>query len=167
MGGPGIRVTQFGGGQPRARPRRGEAEPPQQTLGSMIAGLLPIILLFLLPLLSSIFSGSGSAGPSFTLDQAAHPYTKSMKTRDLKVPYWVNPNEYNDLSRRQRESLEHRVEVRLVSDLNHQCGQEKNIRDQLIIDAQGWFATDERKMEKARKMKMKACERLDELKNRA
>jgi DnaJ family protein B protein 12 len=90
-----------------------------------------------------------------------------MKTRDLKVPYWVNPNEYNDLSRRQRESLEHRVEVRLVSDLNHQCGQEKNIRDQLIIDAQGWFATDERKMEKARKMKMKACERLDELKNRA
>jgi Domain of unknown function (DUF1977) len=167
MGGPGIRVTQFGGPQPRRRPRPGEPEPPQQSFGSMITSLLPIILLFLLPLLSTLFSGSGSVGPSFTIDKSTPPYTKGLKTRDLKVPYWVDPSEYKDLSRRQKESLDHRVEVRLVSDLNHQCGQERNMRDQLIIEAQGWFSTDERKMAKARGMKLKSCERLEELKNRA
>jgi DnaJ homolog subfamily B member 12 len=167
MGGPGIRVTQFGGGAPRRRPRPGEPqqEQPQQSTGSIIASLLPILLLFLWPLLSSIFSGSGTVGPAFTLDKATPPYTKALKTRDLKIPYWVNPSDYRDLSRGQKDKLERRVEVKLVSDLNFNCEQEQRERDRLFIEAQGWWSVDERKMEKARKHKMPACDRLQQLKN--
>jgi DnaJ family protein B protein 12 len=166
MGGPGIRVTQFGGGAPRRRPRPGEAQqqPQQQSASSILASLLPLLLLFLLPLLSSIFSGSGSVGPTFTLDKATPPYTKGLKTRDLKVPYWVNPSEYRDLSRSQRDKLERRVEVKLVSDLNLHCEQEERERQRLVLEAQGWWTVDERKMDKARKFKMPACERLQQLK---
>jgi DnaJ family protein B protein 12 len=164
MGGPGIRVTQFGGGQPRRRPRPGEPEP-QQTVGGTITSLLPLILLFLIPILSSLFSGSGSAGPSFTFDKSTQ-HTKSVKTSNLKIPYWVIPSEFTDLTRNQRSQLDHKVEVELVSDLKHKCQQEKTVQENLMMDAQGWFSTDEQLMEKARNMKLKACERLGELKNR-
>jgi len=166
MGGPGIRVTQFGGGMPRRRPRAGEAQQ-QQSASNILTSLLPLLLLFILPLLSQLFSGSGSPGPNFTLDKSEPPYTKALKTRALKVPYWVDPSEYRDLSRSQREKLDHRVEVRLVSDLNARCEKEQQDREHLYYAAQGWFTVDKDKEAKARNFKMPSCERLQKLKNAA
>jgi DnaJ homolog subfamily B member 12 len=166
MGGPGgIRVTQFGGGQPRRRPRAGEQQTPPQSIGSIIFSLLPVLLLFLFPLITSLFSGSGSVGPSFTVDRAIPPYTKKLTTQDLKIPYWINPSDFQGLSRSQRDDLDHRVNMRVVGNLQHQCEREKNEQAQLIMEAQGWWSTDEKLMAKARNMKLPACNRLRELKN--
>ena len=49
-GGPGFTVHRMGGGVPRRRPRTGD-EPEQGGLGGL-AQLLPLLLLFVLPLLS-------------------------------------------------------------------------------------------------------------------
>src|ERR1700709_2288324 len=71
-GGPGVRVHQFGGARPRRRPRDPHApQEPPATLRSTIMGLLPLLILFVLPLISSFFSGgSTAAGPSMRFDHA-------------------------------------------------------------------------------------------------
>ena len=160
MGGPGIRVTQFGGQGPRRRPRPGEPAESQQSISSILTSLLPLILLFVLPLLSSLFSGSTPSGPSFRMDASRHPHIKKFVTPDHKVPYWVNPDEVKDLNKRQMRDLHHRVEVRLVTELSHKCQIEKQGQEDLMMEAQGWFFQDEEKMEKARRMELKACNKL-------
>jgi len=166
MGGPGggIRMTQFDGQGPRRRPRNGGQEQPRPSISTFIAALLPIFLLFGLPLLSTILSSSNfSYGPNFVLEKSHPPYTKRLYTSQLNVPYWVDPSEFDDLSRRQRRDMEHRVEVQLISNLRYQCQVESAQRDELIMEAQGWFSTDQKKMDKARKMELKSCKQLGEL----
>ncbi|KAH0122713.1 hypothetical protein KCU67_g17936, partial [Aureobasidium melanogenum] len=75
-GGPGVRVHQFGGGAPRRRPQaaRDPNQPPPSLLQSL-QSLLPLLLLFIFPLLSGLFSGNGtSSGPSVRLEPSP-PYT--------------------------------------------------------------------------------------------
>jgi DnaJ family protein B protein 12 len=132
-------------------------------MSGILTSLLPLILLFGLPLLSSFLSGGTSSGPSFRMDAAKPPHTKKWISRDHKIPYWVDPSEVSDISRRGREQLDHRVEVRLVTELNHQCAAEKQRQEDLMMEAQGWFFRDEDKMEKARRMELKACNRLNAL----
>jgi DnaJ family protein B protein 12 len=168
MGGPGIRVHQFGGGAPRRRPRAQGEPAAAEGSGSfinIIFQLLPLILLFVLPLLSSLFSSGSNYGPSFRSDRAVNPHTKKLVTPKFKVNYWVNPNDYADLSRRQKSDLEHRVEVKYVSDLSYTCTAEQEQQTQLMQDAQGWFSIDEQLMNKARNLPMRACKRLQEVKN--
>lgn len=166
MGGPGVRVHQFGGGVPRRRPRRADgdgATPEAGSIMNIVFQLLPLFLLFILPLLSSLFSGSGFNGPTYRMDHAAQPYTKKLVTPRLKVNYWVNPSEYADLNRRGRSDLEQKVDVKHVSDLRYACTAEQQQQEQLLQEAQGWFSVDERLMNQARNLPMKACKRLREI----
>jgi DnaJ family protein B protein 12 len=166
MGGPGVRVHQFGGGAPRRRPR--EAGEPAAEGGSSIINiifqLLPLFLLFILPLLSSLFTGGSSYGPTFRLDKALNPHTKKLVTPRHRVNYWVNPNDYTELSRRQRTDLEQKVEVKFVSDLGYRCQAEQQQQEQLVQEAQGWFSVDERILDQARNLPMKNCKRYQEIK---
>ncbi|OJJ44697.1 hypothetical protein ASPZODRAFT_134790 [Penicilliopsis zonata CBS 506.65] len=161
-GGPGFRVHQFGGSRPRRRPREANAarEAPLSTW-SMVQQLLPLILLFVLPLLSSLFSGSSTpVSPSYRVDTAVPPHTMHRTTPKMNINYFVNPSDVKDYSSREFNKLDQRVEVEYVQKLRYECDHEVLVRDRLIQDAQGWFFPDVEKMKEARAMELKSCNRL-------
>lgn len=161
-GGPGIRVHQFGGPRPRRRPREAGQQEPQPTLWSMFTGLLPLLILFILPLLSSLFSGSETVpkGPSVRFNGPEPPHTMHRTSRIYNVDYWVNPDEVSDYSARKFNQLDGRAEQMFTQALRVDCEREVNVRQRVIDEAQGWFFQDPDKMQQARKMEMKACKKL-------
>jgi DnaJ family protein B protein 12 len=165
-GGPGVRVHQFGGARPRRRPRDPNApQEPPATLRSTIMGLLPLLILFVLPLLSSLFSGSGSSeeGPLMRFDRPVAPYTMHRLTTRLKVDYYLNPADVEQYTPHKFSQLDRQAEVSFVKQLNLGCEQELDARQRLINEAQGWFMQDAEKMQQARNMEMKSCKRLDSM----
>ncbi|OMP83392.1 putative J domain-containing protein [Diplodia seriata] len=164
-GGPGIRVHQFGGARPRRRPTAAEQAAQAPSISSTLSSLLPLLFLFILPLLSSIFSGSSStpAGPSVRFDGAVPPHTLQRTSARLNIPYWVNPADVDDLSGRKLKELDRTAEVRYMSHLNVECDIEQQRQARLMQDAQGWFFVDETKMKEARKMPKPSCTRLRDL----
>ena len=166
-GGPGFTVHQMGGRTPRRRPQtqNGEPQPPPGGF-TALTQLLPLLLLFILPLLSSLFSGSSSSGPSVRFDGPVPPNTMHRITPKYKIDYFINPTEVDGYSSRKFHQLDQRAEVDYISTLQYNCEIERNTRQQLLQDAQGWFAVDEDKIRKARSMPMKSCTRLDELRIR-
>ena len=165
-GGPGIRVHQFGGGRPQRRPAaaNGQGEAPASLQNTLI-GLLPILFVLILPILSSLFSGSGStaAGPTMRFDTAVPPHTLHRHTPRMKVDYFVNPTEVEQYTASQFAKLDQRAEVNLINLLNVECQQEEAARQELINQAQGWFTQDASKMQKARSLPMASCKRLDSM----
>ncbi|KAL4785716.1 hypothetical protein BJX76DRAFT_323421 [Aspergillus varians] len=163
-GGPGFRVHQFGGTQPRRRPRNTDAQSePAPSLGTTFRQLLPLILLFVLPLLSSLFSGgSTSSGPSYRFDPVP-PHTMQRTTPEIKIDYYLNPKDVTDFSSREFRNLDKQVEVDHVKKLRFECEGERLARDRMVQDAQGWFFPDVEKMQAARAMELKSCRRLDSL----
>ncbi|PYH77212.1 J domain-containing protein [Aspergillus brunneoviolaceus CBS 621.78] len=167
-GGPGFRVHQFGGQRPRRRPREanGQSEPAP-SLWSTFQQLLPLILLFVLPWISSRFSGTPTpSGPSYRFDAAVSPHTLHRTTPKLNIDYFVNPRDVDDYSARKFRQLDQRVEVDYVTKLRYECDSEIHTRDRMIQDAQGWFFPDVEKIKEARSMELKSCKRLDSLKGR-
>jgi DnaJ family protein B protein 12 len=166
-GGPGIRVHQFGGARPRRRPRDpNAAEEPPTSLRSTIMGLLPLLILFVLPLLSSLFSGSGStaaAGPSMRFDGPVAPHTLHRLTNRLKVDYYINPVDVDQYTPHKFSQLDKKAEVTYVQQLKAGCEQELDARQRLLNEAQGWFIQDTSKMDRARNMEMRNCKKLDEM----
>lgn len=127
---------------------------------------MPLLLLFILPLLSSLFSGIGGGGPSgpaFDINGPVSPLTQQHVSSKLKIPYWVNPVEVDSYSKKSWQELDKRAEHRYVSAVSVQCDRERADRDRLIQDAQGFFWTDQSKLDEARAMEMKNCRRLGEL----
>lgn len=164
-GGPGIRVHQFGGARPRRRPTAAEQAAQQPSLTSTLSSLLPLLFLFVLPLLSSLFSGSGTStsGPSLRFDAPVPPHTQQRTSARLNIPYWVNPVDVEDLSARKLRELDRSAEVRYMSHLNVECDIEQQRQTRLMQDAQGWFFVDEAKMREARSMPKPSCTKLREL----
>ncbi|TVY30583.1 putative J domain-containing protein [Lachnellula hyalina] len=163
-GGPGIRVHQFGGRAPRRRPRDPNAPAaPPPSLKDILKGLLPLLLVLFLPLISSIFSGSGSSGPSMRFDEAKPPHTMGRQTYQKKVPYWIDPGEVDGYTARQFSHLDQNAEIQYVQQLRVYCEEEVASRNRLVQDAQGWFVQDTHKMNRARNMEMANCRKLEEL----
>ena len=162
-GGPGIRVHQFGGMGPRRRPRNATAqeEAPQSGLNAL-AQLLPILLLFILPLLTSLFSGSSSSGPE-VLFRSSPSNTLHRKTPRFQVNYYLDPRAVDGYSDRKLRQLDQAAEVKYVNTLKYECQVEHSERNRMLEEAQGWFSSDERKLREARAMPMRSCNRLDEL----
>lgn len=165
-GGPGIRVHQFGGARPRRRPRdpNAPADPPA-SLQSTLMGLLPLLIILVLPVLSSLFSGGSStaAVPHMRFDGAVPPNTLHRHTPRMNVDYYVNPSEISTYTPSQLAKLDQKAEITFVSRLNVECQNEAAAREELINQAQGWFYQDTEKMQRARDMEMKSCKRLDEM----
>lgn len=165
-GGPGIRVHQFGGGNPRRRPHNHENVGPTSPLETL-RSLLPLLLLFILPLLSSLFSGdSGPPGPNMRFDSAVPPHTYPRTSLNLKVDYFVNPAEVKGYNTRQWKDLDRVAENKYVGQLNAECEFERNVRQRLANEAQGFFLTDQVKLDQARRMEMPNCERLNKIAGR-
>lgn len=162
-GGPGIRIHQFGGDRPRRRPHNHENAQPTSPIQAM-SGLLPLILLFVLPILSSLisgFGGSGPTGPTVRLDAAVPPHTELHTSNRLSVPYWVNPSETKDFSAKKWREMDKYAETKHIQALDNECQWEQSRRNQLANEAQGFFFTDQVKLERARKMEMPNCKKLE------
>lgn len=158
-GGPGIRIHQFGGDRPRRRPHNHEDQQPQSFFQA-IQGLLPLLLLFILPLLSSLFSGaSGPSGPSIRFD-ARPPNTMQHTSNRLHVPYYVNPVEVQDFTSSQWKKLDKVAEGKMIGQLSSACEYEHDVQIRLAQEAQGFFFTDQVKLERARNLPMPNCQKL-------
>lgn len=179
FGGPGgVRVHQFGGNRPRRRPAgTGDGQQAQQpTAGQALLNLLPILLIFVLPILSSLFSGSGSTSswgassykpPSYNIDHPLPPQLTSLRTsQSLKVPYYTDPATTTSYDKPAWRRLDMHVENSLMRHLDRQCGAEEQARSQLFQSAQGWFSVDQEAVREARGMPMVACGRLQTLQRR-
>jgi DnaJ family protein B protein 12 len=164
-GGPGVRVHQFGGARPRRRPRDPNEQQEAAGLRSTIMGLLPLLILFVLPLLSSLFSGSGStaAGPSMRFDGPVAPHTMHRLTTRLKVDYYLNPSEVDQYTPHKFSQLDKRAEVNYVQQLRYACEQEQEYQQRLVEESRGWFVQDVEKMNRARNLEMKNCKKLDSM----
>lgn len=169
-GGPGLRVHQFGGGRPRARPPGagggGQREEQTQSLSSILTSLLPLILLFIFPLLNTLFSSPAPSGPSFRFDTPAPPLTKTHTSKNLGVKYYVNPAEVQEYTGRQWSTLDQRAERGYLGHLNGICEWEQAKRREMMEEARGWFFPDVQKMEEARNMRLARCEELNKLTRR-
>ena len=162
-GGPGIRVHQFGGTGPRRRPRNatGQEEPPPSGLAAF-AQLLPILLLFVLPLLTSLFTGSSSSAPE-VLFHLSPPNTLHRTTPRYRVNYYIDPVAVDGYSDRKLRQLDQAAEVKYINSLKYECQVEHSERNRMLEEAQGWFSVDETKLSEARAMPMRSCNRLSEL----
>ncbi|KAI1135869.1 DUF1977-domain-containing protein [Hypoxylon sp. FL0543] len=164
-GNRGFRVHQMGGAGPRRRPREADGQQRPQTGWDTLISLLPILFLFIFPLLSNLFSGGEphSAVPSMVFDAEVPPLTLHRITPKLGVDYYVNPAEvegWNDYKFRQ---LDKEAEVGFVRALRRRCDTEMRTKRDLIEQAQGWFYQDPDKMKIAEQFEMTSCKRMDEL----
>ena len=166
-GGPGVRVHQFGGARPRMRPRARDPnapEDPPATLRSTLFSLLPLFILFVLPLLSSIFGGSeNSTEPLMRFDGPKPPHTLQRTSSRSNTEYYINPAEVDGYTSHQFSKLDQRAEVAYVSTLRISCEVEVDQQTRLMQDAQGWFSQDVEKMQEARELPMPSCKKLAEL----
>lgn len=162
-GGPGFTVHRMGGGTPRRRPREAGASEANPSGLAALYQLLPMLLLFVLPLLSSLFTGGSPSGPEVRYDAAVPPRTMQRVTPNYKIPYFVNPAEVQDWNARKFNSLDKKAEVDYISNLQVHCQYESQRRQQEINDATGFFFTDEDRIRRAMNMPMANCKRLKEL----
>lgn len=172
FGGPGIRVHQFGT-QRRRRPTQAAApgtqeEQTQTSMSRIFIQLLPLIIFFILPILGSLFTGDSGTprGPGFKLDKTP-PYTMQRETPNYKIPYWVNPSEVKDLKKGDIAKLDKRAETHIINTLNYQCSKERELQQNEANEAQGWFFVDQVRMDKARRMPLPSCQRLNGFGRRA
>lgn len=163
-GGPGIRVHQFGGARPRRRPR--EAQEGEERAGGFqnLIGLLPILFFFILPLLSSLFSGDSSAStPQMTFDNPKPPLTAGRQTPKYKFDYFVEPKIVQTWSSAKLGILDKTAEVNIIRYLQDYCEHEVLNQQRLRDDAMGWISVDKEKMAKANAYPKPNCDRLDKL----
>ena len=164
-GGPGFRVHQFGGGRPRRRPPGASngAEERQPSLSGILTNLLPLIILFVLPLLSSLLSGDSTpSGPDFRLSSDP-PFTAERAMRQSRIPYFINPQDVEDYTARMFAKLDNSVESRFLYNLQLECQGERQRRARLVQQAQGFFFQDQAKMQEAKRLEMASCQRLASL----
>ncbi len=164
-GGPGIRVHQFGGNRPRRRPREAQDGAEEQTGGLQnLIGLLPILLFFVLPLLTSLFSGdSGSSTPGMVFDNPQAPYTEGRMTPNHKINYFVRPADIKSYSKSKLQRLDEVAESTAIGQLQVACEREQDYRRRLRNDAMGWFYQDTAKLAQANALKLPSCDRLGKM----
>ena len=125
--------------------------------------MLPLIVLFVLPLLSSLLSsGSAPARPGFKFDTPAPPYTLPRKTPRLKVDYYLNPKEVDGYTSRDINKLDLEAERSFIRSLQYECEVEIQGRQRMMQEAQGWFFQDVDRMREAREMRLESCQRLQD-----
>ncbi|KAI1298662.1 DUF1977-domain-containing protein [Xylaria venustula] len=164
-----FRVHQFGGAGPRRRPQ-GDGQPGQEqrpaTGWETFIGLLPVLFLFVFPLLTSLFSGFGEsqpAVPNMVFDNPLAPQTYHRTTPKLNVDYYVDPNDIAGWQDHRLRQLDKEAEVGFVRVLRRRCDTEMRTKQDLVDKAQGWFFPDPDKMKIARDFEMSSCKRLDSI----
>ncbi|KAM3459974.1 hypothetical protein NHJ6243_006412 [Beauveria neobassiana] len=162
-GGPGIRVHQFGGARPRGRPRDTQNQPEEGAQGSglqNLIGILPILLFFILPLLTSLFGGDGGpATPNMTFDSPSAPYTHMRTTPVHGIKYFVRERDIRQYTKGQLGELDRAAEQGALHQIRSGCEREQATQRRMREDAMGWFYQDEVKMALANALEMPHCKR--------
>lgn len=141
----------------------GEREEPF-SLSNLIQ-LLPLVFLMLMPLLMSLFSDSTSktsVRPQFVFE-SVHPYTEQRFTPTYHVPFYVQKDHSEKLSKRGLQKLDNQAEMTYVRQMNAQCSIEEEAKQQAIQDSKGWFFLDQVKYETAKQMQTPSCDILKQL----
>ncbi|KAI0125097.1 hypothetical protein BJ170DRAFT_488075 [Xylariales sp. AK1849] len=166
-GNRGFRVHQMGGGAPRRRPRAEGANGQQQETGGWdtLVSLLPILFLFLFPLLTSIFSGGDSQPimPGVVFDKASPPQTLHRTTHKLNINYYINPKDIAGWTDYKLKQLDKEADATFVRIVRTKCEFEMRTKQGLHEQAQGWFFQDPEKMQIAREYETPSCKRLQDL----
>lgn len=167
-GGPGFRVHQFGGGRPRRRPRdaNGQQDEQQQTMLGLLTNLLPLIILFVLPLISSLLPGDSSPSLPDVRFASKPPFTLQRVMPETKVNYFLKPQSIEDYTPKMLKNLDQNVERSYVANLRLECQGERQLKARLYNQAQGFIFQDKAKMQEAERLEMRSCQRLVELKIR-
>jgi DnaJ homolog subfamily B member 12 len=152
------------GGMPRRRPRETGAngQPARETtIWDNLIGLLPILFLFLFPLLTSIFSGeSPPSVPSMAFDNPTPKETLHRTMPKYDVNYYVDPRDVSGWTDYQFKMLDREAEVIFRTSLQRNCAAEMRTQQTLFDQAQGWVFSDPEKLRRARDYNMASCERL-------
>ena len=161
-GGPGFRVHQFGGGRPQRRPRdaNGAETDRPSSASSMLLNLLPLLILFVFPLLSSLLASSPPPGPDlYDSPDPPHSMKRTSKPRALYT-YYVDPNEVPDYRSKDWLELDKQVEIKYINQLQFECSREQQVQNKMVQDAQGFFFPDKDKLAKAKRFEKKSCDKL-------
>lgn len=174
-GGPGFRVHTFGGPRPRARPRNPGQQEPENTFYDMFVQLLPIIILFILPVITNLFgtilggdSVGGATGPKqppmvFEEADPVQGFTEQRTMADLGIDYFVREKDIEKHSEKDLFNLDRRAGMIYQNALRSQCSEEMKEKNRLAGLARGWFVDDPEKMEVALRYEMPSCERYERL----
>lgn len=148
--------------QPRARTQQQQQQQQEPSLLDSLRQLLPLLLLFVVPLLSSLFSELSTPEYSF---HKTPQFSVERTTPRYKIPFYVTPQMENkkDMTTKKFRNFDDKVENLYVQDKRSKCSREQILKNELIEDAQGWFFVDEEKMERAQNMAMPNCQFLRKL----
>lgn len=160
FGGPGIRVHQFGG-NPGMRARRPAAATPAPPLDpkKIFWQLLPLIFLFLLPMLSGLWGGEET--PRFSMSYKP-PFTEGRQTQRYDIPYYADPKVVKGMGKEEMARWDKSVETRIIADWNHGCRLERSEQERRIQDAIGIIYTDHERLRRAKSMPLPSCVKLKE-----
>lgn len=172
FGGPNIRVHTFGGGSPftafttNNNHRRQQQEDVEPFSLRHLVQLLPLLLLFGLPFLTSLFGDSSSSSINQTANfkfNSQQPYTAERRTPVHDIAYFVNPKDIESYSDRRLYQLDRKAEVSYISLIKNRCYNEYEHKQQKIADSRGWFFVDTEAYEEAINIPLESCEILDKL----
>eukprot|EP00735_Rhodelphis_limneticus_P000833 TRINITY_DN11361_c0_g1::TRINITY_DN11361_c0_g1_i1::g.26326::m.26326 TRINITY_DN11361_c0_g1::TRINITY_DN11361_c0_g1_i1::g.26326 ORF type:complete len:286 (+),score=20.19,sp/Q9QYI4/DJB12_MOUSE/39.78/3e-49,DnaJ/PF00226.26/7.9e-25,DUF1977/PF09320.6/1.5e-23 TRINITY_DN11361_c0_g1_i1:63-920(+) len=158
MGGAGGPfVFRRGGPGPQQRRRAAQQQEEAPSMIHTFFQLLPLLLLILFT-----FQTPSSSYEPFSLAKS-RDHSIARTTLDHQVPYFVDDTfdaKYS-LDRRKMSQVESVLENRYFENLRQKCSQEKR-RKNLQMEEAGWYSGTERekRISKAERMKMPACEEL-------
>jgi DnaJ family protein B protein 12 len=150
----------MGGGAPRRRPHNHANQPPASPLAAL-QSLLPLLLLFIIPLLSSLFSGGAPTYPKVHYNNPLPPQTKHHTSYKVGVDYYVNPTDVKDYSPKEWRSLDKYVEKQYTEMLVAECNREIEEKTRAKNRAMGFFSRDEVKWQYAQQLPTPACKKLE------
>ena len=151
FGGPSMRQRQ-------QRHRRTHQPEQQESYLSVIKQFLPIILFFLITLLSMFFSDAES---EYSFRRSAD-YSIKRTTPKYNIPFYVQKGflEKKKWNKRQLDKFDLKVEYAYVKDKREKCSRQQMIKNNMIEDAYGWFYTDQTRLNAAENMPMPDCDAL-------
>lgn len=84
-------------------------------------------------------------------------------TPELAINYYVDPADVDNWSMRNLRALDRKAEVEFVKELRTKCENEVGTQNQIIQEATGWFSVDQDMVNRARKMELRSCARLQSM----
>ncbi|GMM35038.1 type I HSP40 co-chaperone [Saccharomycopsis crataegensis] len=134
----------------------------RESLVSNLTQLLPIIILLLFSLITSYFNGSEANVPQYSFTQQK-PYEHERNTPNFGVKYYITREKFEDSKIKDLNKLDKSVEGQYIQNLNFKCTLERNEKQQILADAQGFFYNDEELIMKGNNYPMPSCDRLKSL----
>lgn len=170
FGNNGFTFSSFGGGQDffssareqqrrQQRRRHEEQQRKQPSAWDTFLQILPLVVILLGMLLTTLFQDDT---PDFSFRKTSR-FNLERHTPKHKIPFYVKPGFTDGLNAKKLKNFDNKVEALYVRDTQNNCAREQIRRNDMMDDAQGWFFTDIRKLEKAQNMPMPSCKRLEEL----